>query len=391
MRPFFRADQVGSMLRPQRLKEAREKAGFAMAAADFAKQVDGEGRIVKEASAKPRDLVHLEDQCIKELVKFEEDLGLATVTDGELRRGSWLLDVTLRIDGLALMPGNTERALQWKNNGGRGGASYMVHAVGKLGRKPGGLVQQEYAYTAGLTDRTVKVTMPSPTLLYLQGGREAVSSEVYPDIEEYFEDLTGLYRDEIQDLHAAGCRYVQIDHTDAARLCDPKLREGMVAKGRDPESEISLQAKIVSMCTRGRPDDMTVSMHICRGNSNGGWFAEGGYDPVAEKLFSEFDVDTFFLEYDSERAGDFTPLRYVPPGKRVALGLVTTKTPENDDKDTLKRRIEEAAKYVPIENLALSPQCGFASGARGNPISFDDERRKLATIVEVAREVWGSV
>jgi 5-methyltetrahydropteroyltriglutamate--homocysteine methyltransferase len=251
-------------------------------------------------------------------------------------------------------------------------------------------VLDEYKYTSGLTDHTVKMTMPSPSLLYLAGGRDAVSRDAYPDIEEYFEDLTGLYRDEIKDLAALGCRYVQIDHTDAARLCDPNLRAQAEAQGRDPLEDLAIQARLVSLCTRGRPDDVTVSMHICRGNSHGGWFAEGGYDFVAEKLFSDFDVDAFFLEYDTERAGDFTPLRFAPKDKRIVLGLVTTKTPQHDDKDTLKRRIDEAAKFVPLENLALSPQCGFASGARGNPISFDDERRKLELIVEVAEEIWGT-
>ena len=386
---FFRADQVGSLLRPQRLKDAREKAGFAMAAAEFGKQVDDQGRVLKDGLSKPRGVVELEDECIRDVVRFQEDVGYHSVTDGEFRRGSWLFDVTCRIEGIALRPGDPTRGVQWKG-GGRGGGGYVVHTVGKLARKPGGMVLAEYEATSALTNRTVKMTMPSPTLLHLSGGRDAVSKDVYPDIEEYFHDLTQLYRDEIRDLAAAGCRYVQIDHTDAARLCDPALRSQAQARGRDPAEELSLQGRLVGLCTRDRPADVTVSMHICRGNSHGGWFAEGGYDFVAEKLFSEFDVDAFFLEYDSERAGDFAPLKFAPKDRRIVLGLVTTKTPVHDDKDTLMRRIDEAARFVPIENLALSPQCGFASGARGNPISFDDERRKLELIVEVAQKVWGT-
>ena len=226
--------------------------------------------------------------------------------------------------------------------------------------------------------------------MYVRGGRSAVDETVYPDIEEYFEDLTGIYRDEIADLAAAGSTYVQIDNTDAALLCDPKFQDASRDKGFEPEEQTRLQGKLISMATRDRPDNMTVSMHLCPGNSAGAWLAEGGYDFVAESLFNDFDVDAFFLEYDTERAGSFAPLRFATPDSFIVLGLVTTKTPEHDSKDMLKRRIEEAAHYVPLENLALSPQCGFASVAKGNPISFDDQRRKLELILEVANDVWGT-
>jgi 5-methyltetrahydropteroyltriglutamate--homocysteine methyltransferase len=231
--------------------------------------------------------------------------------------------------------------------------------------------------------------MPSPTLMFVRGGRDAVNKEVYPDLEEFFDDLTQAYRDEIADLSAAGATYVQIDNTDAALLCDPKFQEASRRKGLEPEDQIKLQGRLVSAATRGRPDNMTVSMHMCRGNSAGAWLAEGSYDFIAETLFNEFDVDAFFMEYDSERAGDFTPLRFVKDDSIVVLGLLTTKTPENDPKDVILRRIEEATKYVKLENLCLSPQCGFASAARGNPISFDDQKRKLELILEIADEVWG--
>ena len=254
----------------------------------------------------------------------------------------------------------------------------------------GGPLLDEYRFTSGLTDLPVKTTMPSPTLMYVRGGRSAVDETAYPDIEEYFEDLTGIYRDEIADLAAAGSTYVQIDNTDAALLCDPKFQDASRDKGFESEEQIRLQGKLISMATRDRPNNMTVSMHLCRGNSAGAWLAEGGYDFVAESLFNDFDVDAFFLEYDTERVGSFAPLRFARPDSFIVLGLVTTKTPEHDSKDMLKRRIEEAAHYVPLENLALSPQCGFASVAKGNPISFDDQRRKLELILEVANDVWGT-
>ena len=319
---------------------------------------------------------------------FEEEIGLRSITDGEFRRGTWAYDAAARIDGVVLkrQEGSFEAAFV-----GTGFRPPIAHTVAKLGRKPGGLVLDEFRFTRTLTERTVKVTMPSPSLMYVRGGRPSVSAEIYPDIEEFFDDLSRVYRDEIADLAAMGCTYVQIDNTDAALICDPKFQEMSRAQGMDPQDQISLQARLVSGATRGRPDDVTVSMHLCRGNSAGAWLAEGGYEFVAETLFSEFDVDAYFLEYDTERAGDFSPLRFAPKDKLIVLGLVTTKTPENDSKDDIKRRIDEAAAYVPVENLALSPQCGFASAARGNPITFDDQQRKLELILEIAQEVWGEV
>jgi 5-methyltetrahydropteroyltriglutamate--homocysteine methyltransferase len=376
--PPFRADIVGSFLRPEQLKTARRQAGLEL---DSTSDPQGENRISME------DLTGIEDDLIRELVKFEEDIGLKVVTDGEFRRGSWAYDAIGRFEGIEL-----------KRQDGSYGATFagtgfqppIAHAVGKVGRKAGGIVLEDFNFLKGLTDRVIKVTMPSPTLMYVRGGRDAVNAEVYPDVEEFFEDLCQAYRDEIADLAAAGCTYVQIDNTDAALLCDPKFQEASRRKGLEPEDQIKLQARLVSGATRDRPDNMTVSMHMCRGNSAGAWLAEGGYDFIAETLFNEFDVDAYFMEYDTDRAGDFSPLRFAPKDKIIVLGLLTTKTPENDTKDTLKRRIEEATKYVPLENLALSPQCGFASAARGNPISFDDQRRKLELIIETAEEVWGS-
>jgi 5-methyltetrahydropteroyltriglutamate--homocysteine methyltransferase len=376
-KPFFRADIVGSFLRPDRLKQAREQAGLELASTA---DKPGDGAITAD------QLKQTEDDCIRELVAFEEEVGLKAVTDGEFRRGSWAYDFIGRVEGIELRRQDGSYDASFSSTGFK---PPIAHAVSKVGRRQGGMMLEEYKFTSSLTDLPVKTTMPSPTLMYVRGGRAAVDQTVYPDIEEYFEDLTGIYRDEIADLSAAGSTYVQIDNTDAALLCDPKFQQASRDKGFDPKEQIRLQGKLISMATRGRPDNMTVSMHLCRGNSAGAWLAEGGYDFVAESLFNDFDVDAYFLEYDTERAGSFAPLRHAKPDSFIVLGLVTTKTPENDSKDMLKRRIEEAARYVPLANLALSPQCGFASVAKGNPISFDDQRRKLALILEVADEVWG--
>jgi len=375
-KPPFRADIVGRYLRPEKLKEARRRAGLEL---DSTADDQGAGAITME------ELKAIEDECIREIVSFQEDLGLKVVTDGEFRRGSWAYDAIGNFEGINL-----------RKQDGSYGATFVsgfqppiAHADGKVGRREGGIVLQDYLFTSALTDRVVKATMPSPTLMFVRGGREAVNPEVYPDLEDYFNDLTQAYRDEIADLADAGATYIQIDNTDAALLCDPKFQEASRRKGLEPEDQIKLQGRLVSDSTRDRPDNVCVSMHMCRGNSAGAWLAEGSYDFIAETLFNEFDVDAFFMEYDSERAGDFTPLRFVRDDSVIVLGLVTTKTPENDPKDVILRRIEEATKYVKLDNLCLSPQCGFASAARGNPISFDDQKRKLELIMEVADEVWG--
>jgi 5-methyltetrahydropteroyltriglutamate--homocysteine methyltransferase len=378
-KPRFRADIVGSFLRPDALKRARERAGLELAST--ADKPQGGAMTLEQ-------LKQVEDDCIRELVAFEEEIGLKAVTDGEFRRGSWAYDFIGKVEGIELrrQDGSYDASFS-----GTGFQPPIAHTVARVGRRRGGMMVDEYRFTSSLTALPVKTTMPSPTLMYVRGGRAAVDQAVYPDIEEFFEDLTGIYRDEIADLAAAGSTYVQIDNTDAALLCDPKFQAASRDKGFEPEQQIRLQGKLISMATRDRPDNMTVSMHLCRGNSAGAWLAEGGYDFVAESLFNDFDVDAYFLEYDTERAGSFAPLRFAGPDSFIVLGLVTTKTPENDSKDMLKRRIEEAARYVPLENLALSPQCGFASVARGNPISFDDQRRKLELILEVARDVWGGL
>ncbi len=374
--PPFRADHVGSLLRPKRLLEAREKAGLA-----------GDGAHAQSAllAMETDELNRTENECIREAVAFQESVGLNSITDGEFRRASWAYDLARRIDGLTLR--RQEGPFTFSGAGSR---PPVFYTEGKLKRKPGGIALNDFNFTKSLTKRTVKVTMPSPTLLFVRGARAGVSEEAYPELDPFFEDVGSVYREEIADLAAAGCTYVQIDNTDAAYICDPKFQETARKLGWEPEEQIGIQARMVSAATRNRPAGVTVAMHVCRGNSAGNWMAEGGYEFVADALFNKFDVDAYFLEYDDLRSGDFAPLRFCPKTKTVVLGLVTTKRPENDTKDQLKRRIDDAAKYLPLENLCLSPQCGFASVAKGNPITLDDQRRKLALIVEVAQEVWGS-
>ena len=234
------------------------------------------------------------------------------------------------------------------------------------------------------------MTLPSPSMAHFRGGREAVDKTAYPEIEAFFADLASAYREEIADLAGRGCRYLQLDDTNLAYLCDPKLRAGARAIGEDPDALPHTYAELINASLAGRPEDMTVAIHLCRGNFRSAWVAEGGYDPVAEVLFGEIDADAFFLEYDTDRAGDFSPLRYVPKGKFVVLGLVSTKRPQLESIDDLKRRIDTAAKLVPLEQLCVSPQCGFSSTVHGNEITFDDQRRKLDLVVRLAEEVWGS-
>ena len=373
--PPFRVDHVGSFLRPQYLLDARKKAGYV--ALD---QPWREGEISRD------DLREIENEAIAEVVRFQESLGLQAVTDGEYRRGSWSLDVIDRVEGIEIRP---------QSDGGFYQTQFALNtfrpliptAVGRLSRAPGGLVLDDFKFTNGLTERTVKATMPAP-MIFFRGAREAVSDEIYPDIEDFFEDLCRLYREEIADLAAAGCRYIQLDNTATALICDPKYQEISRRQGMEPLDQVRLHARLVNEAVRDRPADMAVGMHLCRGNNAGSWIGAGGYEYVAELLFGEFDVDAFFMEYDTERAGDFAPLRFAPEDRLIVLGLMTTKTPENDDKDALICRIEEAAAYVPIENLAISPQCGFASVDIGNPITVDDERRKIDTLHEVAAAVW---
>ncbi|MGH7000105.1 MAG: 5-methyltetrahydropteroyltriglutamate--homocysteine S-methyltransferase, partial [Stellaceae bacterium] len=262
--------------------------------------------------------------------------------------------------------------------------------TGKLSR-PKPIFVDHFKFLKSVAKVTPKLTIPSPSILHFRGGREAIDRAAYPDLAGFYVDLARVYSEEVRDLAAAGCRYLQIDEVNFAYLCDPKLRDQVRALGEDPDALPHTYAKLINGAIAGRPKDMAVCMHLCRGNFEGAWIAEGGYEPIAEALFNAIDVDGYFLEYDTERAGGFGPLRFLPKGKIAVLGLVTTKLPRLESKNDLKRRIDEAAKYVPLDQLALSPQCGFASGERGNKLTVADEIAKLTLVVETAREVWGSV
>jgi len=250
---------------------------------------------------------------------------------------------------------------------------------------------RDFDFLKSVTGRTPKVCIPSPSMLHFRGGRDAISTEVYPDLDAFYADLSAAYRAEMLDLAARGCRYLQMDDTNLAYLCDDKIRAATRARGDDPDELPRLYCRLINEATLGRPDGMAICIHLCRGNYQSAWVAQGGYEPVAEILFNELAIDGFFLEYDDQRSGDFAPLRFVPAGKTVVLGIMSSKRPEIEDKDALKRRIDEAARYVPIDQLCLSHQCGFSSTVHGNLLSEADQWQKLARTVEVAREVWGGV
>jgi len=374
-RPPFRADQVGSLLRVPELRAAHEKSL--------------QGRFDARA------LRELQDRCILDIIRFQESVGLHAITDGEYRRSSFHADFIEKLDGAKAagrlaVEGTVSGVDEKRTVTGKPFAPRAFTIVGKL-RHSRPIEVENFKFVKANTKRTAKQTMPSPTML-LRGGRSAVSSEAYPDLEEFYADIARVYREELRQLGAAGCGYVQLDDTNFAFLCDPKLAESFRQDGYDPDELPERFAKLISSVIADRPAGMVVGIHLCRGNSQGQWAAQGGYEPVAEVLFNRVAVDAYFLEYDDERSGGFEPLRFFPKRsqKRIVLGLLSTKAPALESKDALKRRIEAAAKYVPLENLCLSPQCGFASTFRGNPVSEDVQRRKLERVVEVAEEVWGS-
>ena len=371
----FRADQVGSLLRAPGLRAAHEKS------------LQGE----YGAAA----LRELQDRCIRDVIRMQESVGLHAITDGEYRRTSFHADFIEKLDGAKaagrLDVKDTASAFDGKRTeAGKPFAPRAFAITGKL-RHARPIEVDNFRFVKSNTRRTAKQTMPSPTML-LRGGRAAVSLDAYPDLAEFHADIAKVYREELAQLGDAGCRYVQLDDTNFAFLCDPKLAETYRRDGYDLARLPGQFAGLINSAIAGRPAGMTVGIHVCRGNSVGQWAARGGYEPVAEVLFGGVDADAYFLEYDDERSGGFEPLRFLPRGspKRVVLGLVSTKTAPLESKDALKRRIEAAARYVPLENLCLSPQCGFASTFRGNPISEETQRSKLELVVEVATEVWGS-
>lgn len=371
-KPPFRGDHIGSLLRPEKLLESRTK--------------------LKTGKISAEELRDHENECIREVVKLQESVGLMSITDGEFRRESFHVDFISQIKNVT-SSWDFDDAVQLGIDGKAGQDKqmpYIPYINGKMDRPVGGIEVENFKFTSSLTDRTVKVTIPSPTMTHFRGGREAINEEVYPDMEDFFSDLARLYREELSELGSHGCSYVQFDDTNLAYLCDEKMRKNARQLGEDPDELPATYAALINDSIRDRPENMSVCIHLCRGNAKSQWFASGGYEPVAEKMFSLTDVDGFFLEYDDERSGGFEPLRFVPKGnKMVVLGLVTTKFNVIESKDELKRRVEEAAKYVDIDQLALSPQCGFSSNAVGNLITVDDQIAKIQLVLETAEEIWG--
>jgi methionine synthase II (cobalamin-independent) len=368
--PPFRADHVGSLLRPPELLQARADA--------------------QEGFRKPDELRQAEDAAIRDVVALQQEAGLRTATDGEFRRASWHMDFIYRLGGIH--PADEQIKVQFHNQAGDIEFSTAALRIDERVRLTETIFAADFAFlqeaVAG-TGLTPKLTIPSPNMVHYRGGPAAIDRAVYPDVEEFWADLSAAYAEQVRRLGELGCAYLQFDDTSLAYLNDPRQREMIAARGDDAEHLHLRYIKQLNAALADRPAGMAVTTHMCRGNFRSSWTAEGGYDFVAEALFNELAVDGFFLEYDDERSGGFEPLRFVPPGKMVVLGLVTTKSGELESKDRLKRRIDEAAQHIPLDQLGLSPQCGFSSTVEGNVLTRDEQKAKLALIVETAAEVWG--
>ncbi len=359
----FRADHVGSLLRPESLVLQRQR--------------------FKRGEIDAERLRSDEDEAIRAVVRQQEDIGLQGITDGEFRRDWWHLDFLEQLDGVTLRanPGPIFQIA------GQSEQPPIATVTGRIGcSRP--IMVEDFAFLRSVCKRKAKMTIPSPSMLHLRGGRAAVSAQVYPDLAEFWVDVAAAYRSAISHLAAAGCQYLQLDDITFAYLCDPKIQASCRANGDDPAALPQIYADTINAALRDKPADLHVTIHTCRGNFKSAWVAEGGYDPVVQAMFST-NVDGYFMEFDTVRAGGFEPLRLLPRGKKVVLGLVTTKVGDLESADDLMRRIDEAAQFVPLENLCLSPQCGFSSTHHGNALSQDDQWRKLERVVEVARTVWG--
>jgi 5-methyltetrahydropteroyltriglutamate--homocysteine methyltransferase len=366
--PPFRAEHVGSLLRPRDLVQARHDCAA--------------GRIDADR------LRAAEDDAIREVVALQEDLGFRAVTDGEFRRTSWHMDFIYQLGGVTRT--DEELVVQFRNDEGTGQFIAAGLAVCKPLHLDEPIFIDDYRFLAEAARKAMpKMTIPSPSMVLLRSGTVAVDRSVYPDLDEFWADLGAAYADEIRALAAAGCRYLQLDDTSLACLNDPNQRAALAARGDDADHTHERNIRTINAAVADRPAGMHIAAHVCRGNFRSSWIAEGGYDYVAEELFGELDVDAFFCEFDDERSGDFAPLRFVPPGKQVVLGLVTTKRGRMEDADDLKRRIDEAARYVPLDQLCLSPQCGFSSTVEGNVLNPYQEVDKLRLVTEVAQDVWG--
>jgi 5-methyltetrahydropteroyltriglutamate--homocysteine methyltransferase len=368
-KPPFRADHVGSLLRPPELLRAREDAAA--------------GRITGE------ELRTVEDGAIADAVRMQEEVGLRGITDGEFRRSSWHMDFIYALDGISAADDKVK--VSFHNE--QGDIEFMT-ALAYVGGKVGvseTIFGDAFSYLAdGVTSGVPKLTIPSPSMVHYRGGRAAIDESVYPDLASFWSDLTAAYREQVRRLSELGCTYLQLDDTSLAYLNDPEQRRYVASIGGDPDAQHVEYIRHINEALDGRPDGMSVTTHMCRGNFRSSWVAEGGYDHVAEALFSDLQVDGYFMEWDDERSGGFEPLRFLPAGeKQVVLGLVTTKRGALESRDDLLRRIEEASRHAPLEQLCLSPQCGFSSTVDGNALSYDEQVAKLALVVEVADEVWG--
>jgi 5-methyltetrahydropteroyltriglutamate--homocysteine methyltransferase len=365
-RPPFRAEHVGSFVRPERLLQAARahRAGELEAAA----------------------YREVQDDCIREVIAWQDAIGMPSVTDGEFRRRSWSAGVIDALDGFGL---REEGALQFQNESGKLGVAASPYAKAPLSRR-GRIVADDFAFVRDQAPSGLaKATMASPPVMHFYLGPRSFETDVYADRDAYFAALAAIYRDEIADLAAEGCTYLQLDETALPCNCDDTARAAVRERGEDPDDLTDAYIRLINDALAGRPAGMTVALHMCRGNLKGAWMAEGGYEPIAERMFGGLDVDAYFMEYDTPRAGDFGPLRHMPSDKTVVLGLISTKTPDLEPKDEIKRRINEAAKFVPLERLALSPQCGFSSGGGGGQVvTNDDARRKLELVLEISGEVW---
>lgn len=362
--PPFRADHVGSLLRTAPLKDARARREKDDISAD--------------------DLKAIEDREIDAIIQKQQDIGLQAATDGEFRRAFWNYDFLGELDGVEAYLG--ERKIKFE---GVNPKPMMLRVTGKLGTFSGHPMLDHFKFVKAHTRVVPKMTIPSPSSLHFRYGRDAVPESIYPDMKEFYHDLGQTYRKAVRAFADAGCRYLQLDEVNFTYLCDPKLRAQVANRGDDPEQLPSIYAEMINAAISGIPADMTIAMHLCRGNFQSTFVATGGYEPVAEILFNAINVRGYFMEYDSDRAGGFEPLRFVPKDKTVVLGLVTSKSGRLESKDDIKRRIEQASKFVPLEQLCLSPQCGFASTEEGNILAEDEQWAKLRMIVEIADEVWG--
>jgi 5-methyltetrahydropteroyltriglutamate--homocysteine methyltransferase len=363
-KPPFRADHVGSLLRPAALKEARGKRE--------------RGEITAE------ELKTIEDREIETVIRKQEAAGLRSVTDGEFRRAFWNYDFLGEIDGVEAYLG--ERKIKFQ---GPQPKPMMLRVIGKLGGYRAHPMIDHFKFVAAHAKAMPKMTIPSPSSLHFRYGRDAVPVDIYPDMDDFYRDLGEAYRKAVRAFSDAGCRYLQLDEVNFTYLCDPKLRAFVANRGEDPETLPHVYARMINAALSDVAPDMTRAMHLCRGNFQSTFVASGGYEPVAEILFNEINIDAYFMEYDSDRAGGFAPLRFVPKGKMVVLGLVTSKSGALESKDELKRRIDQAARFIDLDQLCLSPQCGFASTEEGNILAEDEQWAKLRRIAEVADEVWG--